>query len=64
MSSISTLIHRMEYDPDTKGFNDLIREFSMQIVHQPIQFTTAEFCVLNYNMLGCVSLLLNIFNKA
>lgn len=60
MSKITALIHKIKYEPQAKRSTEIVREFSLQILHQPIHFTTMKFCVINYNLMASVKSL-NIF---
>lgn len=54
VDDLSSLLYEMEYDPESMTLNQLVREFSHQISHQPICFTAAAFFIINYSSLASV----------
>lgn len=54
ISEFTSHLHEFEYLRVSKQVHNLIREFSLQIAHQRIHFTAAEFYEINYNLLGSV----------
>lgn len=49
------LLHKFDFDYNAKDLQDLIRGFSVQILHQPILFSTASLHNINYALLTSVS---------
>lgn len=51
---ITAEIHKLDIDPQSKILNQIIRNFSLKILHRPINFTMADFFVINYNLMASV----------
>lgn len=50
-------LHRITRDKENEPQNDLIREFSLQVIHEQIAITANGFFNIDYDLLGAVSCL-------
>lgn len=48
-------LHRITRDKENEPQNDLIREFSLQVIHEPITITANGFFNIDFDLLGSVS---------
>lgn len=65
VSEIAALLHNFEFDQFSNGaFRQLIQEFSIQILHQPIVFSASKFCNMNFPFIASVSVLLQYANSS
>lgn len=48
-------LHRVTRDKENEPQNDLIREFSLQVIHEPIAITANGFFNIDFDLLGSVS---------
>ena len=48
-------LHRITRDKENEPQNDLIREFSLQVIHEPISITANGFFNIDFDLLGSVS---------
>lgn len=48
-------LHRIARDKENEPQNDLIREFSLQVIHEPIFITANGFFNIDFDLLGSVS---------
>lgn len=48
-------LHRITRDKENEPQNDLIREFSLQVIHEPIAITANGFFDIDFDLLGSVS---------
>lgn len=47
-------LHRIMQDSKNEDLNDLIREFSFQILQEPISVTANDFFAIKFELLGSV----------
>lgn len=48
-------LHRITRNKENEPQNDLIREFSLQMIHEPITITANGFFNIDFELLGSVS---------
>lgn len=54
-------LHRITRVKENEPQNDLIRDFSLQMIHEPILITANGFFNIDYELLGSVSDMINVF---
>lgn len=54
-SSIGSMLHKINFDDKNRSFSDLIKDFSMQIIHEKIVFDACGFFEFGYGLLVSVS---------
>lgn len=47
-------LHRITRDKENEPQNDLLREFSLQVIHEPISITANGFFNIDFDLLGSV----------
>lgn len=47
-------LHRFTRDRENEPQNDLIRDFSLQVIHEPISITANGFFNIDFELLGSV----------
>lgn len=52
--TVGSYLHRITREKDNEPQNDLIREFSLQVIHEPIQITANGFFNIDFDLLGSV----------
>lgn len=55
------LVHKIEKEIGEELHNSLVREFSLQIIHEPIAMSANGFFTINFTLLGSVILLFHLF---
>lgn len=48
------LVHKIEKEIGEELHNSLVREFSLQIIHEPISISANGFFTINFTLLGSV----------
>lgn len=56
-------LHRITRDKENEPQNDLIREFSLQVIHEPISITANGFFNIDFDLLGSVSVCVCVCGK-
>jgi 7tm Chemosensory receptor len=51
---IGFLLHNIEKDADNQSFNLLIENFSLQILHEPFEFSVTGFFAMDFTLLKSV----------
>lgn len=54
------LVHKIEKEIGEELHNSLVREFSLQIIHEPISISANGFFTINFTLLG--SVIIHLFN--
>lgn len=52
---MGSYLHRITREKENEPQNDLIREFSLQVIHEPIFITANGFFNIDFDLLGSVS---------
>lgn len=52
---LGNYLHRMPQDNGNEPQNDLIREFSLQLIHEPMIITANDFFNIDFDLLGSVN---------
>lgn len=47
-------LHRINREKENEPQNDLVREFSLQVIHEPISITANGFFKIDFDLLGSV----------
>lgn len=47
-------LHRINREKENEPQNDLVREFSLQVIHEPISVTANGFFNIDFDLLGSV----------
>lgn len=52
---MGSYLHRITREKENEPQNDLVREFSLQVIHEPIAITANGFFNIDFDLLGSVS---------
>lgn len=52
---MGSYLHRITREKENEPQNDLVREFSLQIIHEPILITANGFFNIDFDLLGSVN---------
>lgn len=59
---MGSYLHRIKNDKQNVAQDDLIREFSIQLLHEPIFISANGFFHIDFNLLGSVCIFHENFN--
>lgn len=51
---MGSYLHRIAREKENEPQNDLVREFSLQVIHEPISITANGFFNVDFDLLGSV----------